>query len=101
WEEGSEAMAGDGLWNVLPPGQRPIPLGLAARHLCRALEAMDRPPPGTAAVQQGAWQVLRLELPVAAAGPQVALLLDWLEAQSGLLPRALFAARDGSVMVAG
>ena len=44
---------------------------------------------------------LRLEVPVVALEGHERLLFGWLEAQSGLTPRALFFSRDGSSLVAG
>eukprot|EP00439_Symbiodinium_sp_Y106_P003155 s5159_g1.t1 len=57
--------------------------------------------PPTGAAISGEWSFLRIDAPLAAPGPQVKLLLDWLSCQRGMLPRALFVSRDGSVAMAG
>ncbi|CAJ1423091.1 unnamed protein product [Effrenium voratum] len=63
--------------------QCPVPLLPAIRLLSAGLELS----PPTAAAQKDGWQLLRLEVPLAAPGPQVQLLLDWLSSQRELLPR--------------
>eukprot|EP00913_Durusdinium_trenchii_P015919 g14960.t1 len=78
--------------------QLPLPLGAAVRHLSRCLR--DGGHHRKAACMPDGWRILRLEVPLAIAGPQVKALLDWLTHQR-LFPRALFAARDGSLLVAG
>lgn len=78
--------------------QPPVPLPVAVRLLRRSLER--RLPTHQAACLPENWRILRLEVPLAAAGPQVKTLLNWLSCQR-LFPRALFAARDGSLLVAG
>lgn len=77
--------------------QPPVPLPVAVRLLRRSLERL---PTDQAACLPDNWRILRLEVPLAAAGPQVKTLLNWLTCQR-LFPRALFAARDGSLLVAG
>eukprot|EP00929_Paragymnodinium_shiwhaense_P000413 TRINITY_DN100664_c0_g1_i1.p1 TRINITY_DN100664_c0_g1~~TRINITY_DN100664_c0_g1_i1.p1 ORF type:complete len:1916 (+),score=243.19 TRINITY_DN100664_c0_g1_i1:96-5843(+) len=90
-------MSGDGRWVVT---QRPTALALAPAKLCRVISTLDSPPPGVAAAQADGWQVLRIELPVLAAGPRGTLLFDWLSAQTER-PRTLFATRDASCLIAG
>jgi len=79
----------------------PTPLPLAAGLLTQALMELNEPPLHLAAKQPDGGLILRVEVPVYASGPQMALLLDWLGAQRSLFPRALFASRDGHVQLTG
>jgi len=91
----------DGLWSVRSSELQALPLEVATRYLIRELQRLDAAPAHLAADQPDGSCILRLELPFAAQGPQVKLLLDWLAAQHGMLPRAMFATRDGSAIIAG
>lgn len=96
-------MDGDGLW--IAPGANegsPPPLALASAALSQALRTLEAGPPvGKPAEQPDGWCILRVEVPAVAPGPRASLLMAWLAAQRGQTPRALFGARDGSLLVAG
>lgn len=96
-------MEGEGLWTPSSLGDSsPAPLALAGRVLARALEELEGgPPAGVPAMQADGWQILRVEVPAMALGPPASLLMGWLAAQRGQTPRALFGARDASLLVAG
>lgn len=91
-------MAGDGLWQGGPGAS--VPLALAAQCLAERLQHLDAPE-AHAAVLDGGWRLIRVEVPVSAVGPPTALLLRWLEAQAGMTPRCFFAARGNELLIAG